>query len=157
MKALVLFHSQEHGNTAAMAEAVGEGLREEGAEVVLFNTNDGRFDVLRFAECDCAAFGSPDYYSYIAGGLKMFLDDYHIAAELKGVPGLKDKPYALFYSHGGGGKVKGPLEKLFKRIGRKVGQTVESNGKPAEAVLKKCRALGAELARAAGESGIGNH
>ena len=69
-KALVLYHSQEHGNTAEMAEAVAEGLRAEGCEVDSFNTNDGRFDVTRFPKYDCVAFGSPDYYSYIAGGLK---------------------------------------------------------------------------------------
>jgi flavodoxin len=60
-KALILFHSQEYGNTAAMAEAVAEGLREAGCEVDLFNTNDGRFDITQFPQYDCVAFGSPDY------------------------------------------------------------------------------------------------
>lgn len=148
MKALVLFHSQECGNTGAMAAAVAEGLRSGGLDVTLFNTNDGRFDVVKLAEYGCVAFGSPDYYSYIAGGLKVFLDDYHIASSLKGIQGLKDKPYALFYSHGGGGAVRGPMEKLFSRIGAKVGETIESKGKPSQAVLGKCVALGRELATA---------
>ena len=148
MKALVLFHSQEYGNTRAMAEAVAEGLRSEGAEVTLFNTDEGRFDVESFESYDCAAFGSPDYYSYIAGGLKVFLDDWHIAKG-KGTSGLTDKPYALFYSHGGGGKVKGPFEKLFDRLGTKVGPTVESNGAPSDEVLAECRKLGEALAGAA--------
>jgi len=148
MKALVLFHSQEQGNTKLMAEAVAEGLKSEGAQADLFNTNDDRFVIAKFAGYDCAAFGSPDYYSYVAGGMKMFMDDHYIAAELKAVKGLKDKPYALFYSHGGGGKVKASLEDLFKRIGRKVGETVESKGKPSAAVLGKCRKLGSELAKA---------
>ncbi len=150
MKALVLFQSQEYGNTGAMAEAVAVGLRSEGAEVTLVNTNEGRFEIGRFPGFHCAAVGSPDYYSYIAGGLKVFLDDYYIARERDGMEGTKDKPYALFYSHGGGGRVRGPLEDLFKRIGTKVGDTVESKGKPDEAVLDKCRALGEELAKAAG-------
>jgi flavorubredoxin len=154
MKALVLFHSQECGNTAAMAAAVAEGLRSGGSDVTLFNTNDGRFDVVKLAQYDCVAFGSPDYYSYIAGGLKVFLDDYHIASSLKGVPGLTDKPYALFYSHGGGGAVRGPMENLFGRIGTKVGATIESSGKPSQAVLAKCVALGKELA-AAGKRAAG--
>ena len=51
VKALVLYHSQEFGNTAAMAQAVAEGLRDAGCEVDLFNTNDGRFDVPRFPQC----------------------------------------------------------------------------------------------------------
>jgi flavorubredoxin len=149
MKALVLYHSQEHGNTEAMAKAVAEGLKAGGADVTIFNTNKGRFEAQSFAQYSCAAFGSPDYYSYIAGGLKVFLDDWYIASEQKKVQGLKDKPYALFYSHGGGGKVRGPLESLFKHIGRQIGTSVESLGTPSETVLEKCRKLGTELAKAA--------
>ncbi len=154
MKALVLFHSQEFGNTEAMAKAVGEGLGAgaapagaAGVETTLHNTNDARFDVAGYAAYDCVAVGTPDYYSYIAGGLKVFLDDWHIAKG-KGTPGLTDKPYALFYSHGGGGKVKGPLEKLFDRLGTKVGPTVESSGAPSDEVLAECRKLGEALAGA---------
>ena len=52
VKALVLYHSQEFGNTAAMAEAVAEGLQDAGCEVDLFNTNEGRFDVTQFPQYD---------------------------------------------------------------------------------------------------------
>ena len=47
-KALVLYHSQEFGNTESMAEAVAEGLRTADCEVDLFNTNNGRFDITEF-------------------------------------------------------------------------------------------------------------
>ena len=144
---LVLYHSQEHGNTGAMAEAIGEGAREAGADVTLVNTNEQRMDPAEYAKFDAAAFGSPDYYSYIAGGLKMFLDDWHIAKGAGG-DGLTDKPLGLFYSHGGGGAVVGPLEKLFARLGTQVGQTVESHGKPDEKTLAACRELGKQLAKA---------
>ena len=150
MNALVLYHSQEHGNTEAMAKAVAEALEAEGADVTLHNTNEGRYDIMQFPRVDCVAVGSPDYYSYIAGGLKMFLDDHYIADVRKGVEGLKDKPLALFYSHGGGGKVREPLETLItKRIGEPVAETVESKGAPEEEVLEECRSLGRKLAAAA--------
>jgi multimeric flavodoxin WrbA len=87
-KALVLYHSQEFGNTAEMAQAIADGLREGGCTVDLFNTNDGRFDVTKFPQYDCVAFGSPDYYSYIAGGLKMFMDDHYIFDVHKKLKGL---------------------------------------------------------------------
>ena len=145
-KALVLYHSQEFGNTAAMAEAVAEGLRAAGCEVDNFNTNDGRFDVTRFPQYDCAAFGSPDYYSYIAGGLKTFMDDHYIYDVRKGLTGLREKPYVLFYSHGGGGRVRGPLQELFGRMGSQVGEAIESYGRPSDAVLEACRELGRQLA-----------
>ena len=146
-KILVLYHSQEFGNTGAMAEAIGEGAREAGAGVTLVNTNEQRMDPAEYAKFDAAAFGSPDYYSYIAGGLKMFLDDWHIAKGA-GADGLADKPLGLFYSHGGGGRVREPLEKLFARLGTQVGQTIESRGKPDEKALAACRELGEQLAKA---------
>jgi flavorubredoxin len=61
--------------------------------------------------------------------------------------GLERKTYGLFYSHGGGGNVREPFESLFKHVGgQKVGDTVESRGKPNATVLRACRELGAELA-----------
>ena len=147
-KALVLYHSQEFGNTAAMADAVAEGLRDAECDTTLFNTNDGRFDVAKFPRYDCVAFGSPDYYSYIAGGLKTFMDDHYIHDVRKGLKGLKGKPYALFYSHGGGGRVRDAMLNVFKRVGVLVGEPVGSYGKPSREVLEKCKALGKELAAA---------
>jgi len=147
-KALVLYHSQEFGNTAAMAEAVAEGLRDAGCEVDMFNTNEDRFDVTRFPQYDCVAFGSPDYYSYIAGGLKTFMDDHYIHDVRKGLEGLREKPYVLFYSHGGGGRVKDAMQSIFRRVGTLIGEPVGSRGRPDQQVLERCKALGKELAEA---------
>ena len=148
VKVLILFHSQEFGNTVAMAEAVAEGLREVGCEVDLFNTNEGRFDITQFPQYDCAAFGSPDYYSYVAGNLKQFMDDHYIADVRKGMKGLKNKPYALFYSHGGGGKVIDAMRSIFRRVGTPVGEPVASRGYPSPRVLEECKALGKTLGEA---------
>ncbi len=145
---LILYHSQEYGNTAAMAQAVGEGARDAGADVTLVNTNEQRLDPEQYRDFDAVAFGTPDYYSYIAGGLKVFIDDWYIARQ-SNRRGLEDKPFGLFYSHGGGGRVREPFEKLFGRMGSQVGQTVESYLRPNNAVLKACRDLGRQLADAA--------
>ncbi len=142
---LVLYHSQEHGNTAAMAQAVAEGARAAGADVTLINTNEQRMDIDLYRTFDAVAVGSPDYYSYIAGTLKTFLDDWFIARQAN-PQGLEGKPYALFYSHGGGGAVRKPLEELFRGLGTKIGETVASRGYPNEATLEKCRRLGQMLA-----------
>jgi NAD(P)H dehydrogenase (quinone) len=144
---LILYHSQEYGNTAVMAEAIGEGARTAGAEVTLVNTNEQRLDIEQYRRFDAVAFGSPDYYSYIAGGLKVFVDDWYIAGK-SNRQGLEDKPYGLFYSHGGGGRARGPLEELFSRMGSQVGETIESYLRPNETVLRICRKLGQQLANA---------
>ena len=147
-KALVLYHSQEFGNTAEMARAIADGLREGGCMVDLFNTNDGRYDVTRFPQYDCVAFGSPDYYSYIAGGLKVFMDDHYIFDVHNKLKGLRNKPFVLFYSHGGGGNVKNIMPRIFSRIGTLVGEPVGCMGRPDKNVLERCKALGRELAKA---------
>jgi len=144
---LILYHSQQYGNTEMMAKAVAEGAEEAGAEVTLHNANEERFDVERYRDCDAAAFGSPDYYSYIAGTLKVFLDDWFLAKR-ENAAGLTDKPIALFYSHGGGGAVRKPLEQLFTKLGAPVMAPVESLGEPSGAVLAACRELGGALVEA---------
>lgn len=145
---LVLYHSQQYGNTEKMARAVADGARSGGADITVHNANDGRFDVERYRDFDAAAFGSPDYFSYMAGTLKVFLDDWYIA---KGGDdtGLVDKPIGLFYSHGGGGAAEGVFVKLFGRLGYQVGRTVESLRAPSALVLDQCRELGRQLAEAA--------
>ena len=145
-KVLVLYHSQEYGNTAEMAKAVADGLKESGCTVDLFNTNDGRFDVTEFPQYDGVAIGSPDYYSYIAGGMKTFMDDHYIHDVRKGLKGLKGKPYVLFCSHGGGGRVRDVMVNIFKRVGTQVGEPVGSRGRPGPKVLEECKALGKALA-----------
>jgi multimeric flavodoxin WrbA len=146
---LILYHSQQYGNTAKMADAVAEGVEAAGAEASLYNANDGRFDVTLYRAFDAVAFGTPDYYSYIAGTLKVFLDDWYIAKRDDDT-GLLNKPVALFFSHGGGGAAQRPFEQLFSRLGPQVGETVASRGAPSAAVLEACRDLGRKLAEAAG-------
>jgi flavorubredoxin len=144
---LVLYHSQEYGNTALMAQAIAEGARAAGADVTLINANERRITLDEYRAFDAVAFGTPDYFSYFAGTMKVFLDDWYIARKSNPAR-LSDKPYALFLSHGGGGRAKQPFEELFKRMGTKVGTTVTSQGRPTSATLDACRALGQQLARA---------
>ena len=142
-KALVLYHSQQHGNTGKMAEEIAAGLRSESCDVTLHNANRERYPIKEYSIYDCVAFGTPDYYSYLAGTLKTFMDDWYIHMN---EPGYQGKPYVVFYSHGGGGRVKKVLS-IISRVGTQVGKSVESHGAPDQTVLGNCRALGIELAK----------
>jgi NAD(P)H dehydrogenase (quinone) len=144
VKALVLYHSQQYGNTGKMAEAIAEGLKGEKSEVTLYNTNDGRFDITKYPQYDCIALGTPDYFSYMAGTIKTFMDDWYIK---RNEPGYHQRPYVVFFTHGGGGKAKETLT-LFNRLGTQVGKTVECQGTPNAQTLKACKALGVELGKA---------
>lgn len=148
VKALVLYHSQQFGNTQKMAEAVAEGLRSVDCEVTLFNTNSRRFDITKYPQYDCIAFGTPDYFSYMAGTIKTFVDDWYIK---RNEPGYQARPYIVFFTHGGGGRGKEALS-LFDRLGTQVGKTVECQGAPNARFIKECHALGVELGNAVKKS-----
>ena len=150
-KIAVIFHSQSAGNTRAAAELVAKGIREAGEfEVILKNTNEGRLDPAVLEGCAGVAVGTPDYFSYPAGGLKMFIDDWLIAKN-GGNEKIEGMPVALFVTHGGGGRAKEPHETLFRHIGPQVGETVLMQGKPNGEAADACVALGKELAAAAEE------
>lgn len=149
-KIAVIYHSQSAGNTRAAARHVIEGIEAGGFEVEEHNTDDGRLDPAILAECAGLAVGSPDYFSYVAGGLKTFIDDWLIARR-GGNEDIAGIPVALFLTHGGGGVARGPLEELFRHIGPQVGETVMIKGSPGEAEAQQCRDLGAALAERAGE------
>jgi multimeric flavodoxin WrbA len=143
-KVLVIYHSQQFGNTGILADALAEGAREENLEVVLINTNERRVTLKEFVDADAVALGTPDYFSYIAGTMKTFFDDIY-QWDKAGEP-VKGKPAALFYSHGGGGRVREVLEQFASRFFEQVGETVGSGRPIGDDARKRCIALGRELA-----------
>ena len=144
-KIIVIYHSQQYGNTKILAEALADGAREAGAEVNLINTNERRLTLEEFLATDAVAIGTPDYFSYVAGTIKTFFDDIYLWDQ-SGKP-VKGKPAALFFSCGGGGKVKQPFESLAQRFFQQVGETVGCERPITDEVKKKCLALGKELVK----------
>jgi multimeric flavodoxin WrbA len=142
---LVIYHSQQFGNTRALAEALAEGVRQAGAEVELINTNEQRVTLDKFLTADAVGLGTPDYFSYVAGTIKTFFDDLYLWDQA-GKP-VKGKPAVFFFSHGGGGKVRQPFESLARRFFQQVGETVEAQRPVNEEARKKCLAIGKELVR----------
>jgi len=144
---LVVYHSQEKGNTRKMAELVAQGCRKvKGVEVQLVNVNEERVSVEAMEAADGYALGSPDYFSYMAGGLKQFFDDLCLASWAgKKVTG---KPYVAFLTHGGGGSAIGSIEKLAKAMKLdQVAPSVVCKGAPAGEAAKQSVALGKALAQ----------
>jgi multimeric flavodoxin WrbA len=145
-KILVIYHSQQYGNTKILAEAVAEGAREAGVEVNLINTNERRVTLEEVLATEAVAIGTPDYFSYVAGTIKTFFDDMYLWDQ-SGKP-VKGKLAALFFSCGGGGKVKQPFESLAQRFFQQVGETVGSERPISNEAKKRCLALGKELVKA---------
>lgn len=144
-KVLIVYHSLG-GNTKKMAEAVAEGARGvAGAEVTMKTGLEATIDDL--LACDAVALGSPDYFSYMAGGLKDFFDRTYYPSQEK----IAGRPAVAFASAGG------PPEKILKildqAIGwfklKKVADSVGSSGGVSAGALTACRELGRKLAEAA--------
>ena len=140
---LVVYHSLS-GNTQKMAEAFADGAKSvPDTEVVLKKAADTTLqDLLR---CSAVAFGSADYFSYVAGALKDFFDRTFYPSQGK----VTGKPYAAFATGGGGGEtVLAVLDRLcgsFKL--KKAVNGVSAAGVPSLEVLKECTEAGKRLAK----------
>ena len=141
---LIVYHSQS-GNTQAAAEAVAKGAREvSGIEVVdkeaLHATTE---DLLA---CDAIAVGTPDYFSYMAGGLKDFFDRTYYPTQGE----VTDKPCGIFVTHGGGGKAVESIQSIcasFKFV--IIGDPVLVKNRPDMEAIMALADLGQLLAKAA--------
>lgn len=151
-KIIVVYHSQQFGNTKVLAEALAEGAREAAAEVHLINTNERRVTLEEFLAADAVGIGTPDYFSYVAGTIKTFFDEIYLWDQSG--ESVKGKPAVLFCSHGGGGKVRQPFESLAHRFFEQVGETVVSGRPISDEAKKKCYTLGKELVKDLGKSTV---
>jgi hypothetical protein len=77
--------------------------------------------------------------------VKTFFDDIYLWDQA-GKP-VKGKPAVLFYSCGGGGKVRQPFEYLAQRFFKHVGEMVGGERPISNEAKKKCLALGKELVK----------
>jgi NAD(P)H dehydrogenase (quinone) len=77
MKVLIVYDSRS-GNTEKMADAVSEGVSEEGVDVEVKRVEDASVDEL--PGIDGLILGSPVYYGLPTAKMKGFIDDsvkYH--------------------------------------------------------------------------------
>lgn len=140
---LIVYHSMS-GNTAAAAREVARGVRKvRGVRPVVKRAAAATARDLVSADGYC--FGTPDYFSQMAGMLKDFFDRTLYPSKGRAA----GKPCGLFVSHGGGGRASRNLEAItgsFKV--KRVGKTLLVRGKPGRGAGKSLRALGVKVARA---------
>ncbi len=141
-KLLIIYHSQTE-NTEAMAKAVYEGASLAGATVTMKKAADATGNDL--LSCDAVVFGTPNYFSYMAGAVKDFFDRTLYAVRGK----VDNKPYTAFSSAGGGGRQA--LDSIDRACNsfrlRKAFEGVIATGKPSSDVLEQCKELGKKLAQ----------
>jgi len=144
VEVLILYYSKT-GRTEILANSVAEGARTiEDVSVSVRRVDYAT--VNDFISCDAVAFGSPNYFSYMAGLMKYFFDKaLNIREKVNG------KPAVAFTS--GGGSSNSALLSLERMISsfrlQKVAEGVVSEGAPDEEDFAACKKLGEALAKAA--------
>jgi len=144
VEVLVLYYSRS-GRTEALANAVAKGVESvEGASVKVKRVDYATVD--DFVSCDAVAFGSPNYFGYMAGLMKDFFDKaWSIREKVAGKP-------SVAFTSGGGASNSAllSLEKMFSSFKLdKVVDGVVCQGAPSEESLGACRKLGEALAKRA--------
>ena len=141
-RVLVVYHSQS-GNTQAMAEAVARGAASvpETAVTIKRALEATLNDLI---ECDAVAIGSPDYFSYMAGGLKDFFDRTYYPSQGK----VTGKPYVVFVTAGGGGRrALDSVERICSSFRlKRAADSLVAAGRPSPETLAECEELGRRLA-----------
>jgi flavorubredoxin len=124
-----------------LAKAVAEGVENKGGSAKLKRVDYAT--VHDFISCNAIAFGSPNYFSYMAGVMKDFFDKALSIREK-----VSGKPAVAFSS--GGGSSDTALSSLERMIAsfrlEKVMDGVVSHGEPSGKDLEACKKLGEALA-----------
>ena len=110
-KFIILYFSKE-GNTHQLAKRFWDIFRE-------FIPNKYAIEMMKVQEMDIESLrasigiivGSPDYFDYVAGQIKIFFDEI-----LEYKKDFKDKPAIGFITHGGGGEAVKPLQTLLTHL-----------------------------------------
>jgi len=144
VQVLVLYYTRA-GNTEALAKAVAEGARQvEGVSVVIKRVDYATVQDL--ISCNAVAFGSPNYFGYMAGFMKEFFDK---AWEIRG--SVKGKLAAAFTCGGStSDSALISIERMMDSFGfEKAAKGVVSSRRSVDQDLDKCKTLGKTLAEAA--------
>ena len=144
VEVLVLYYSRT-GRTEALAKALAKGVESvDGASAKMKRVD--YVTVNDFIFCDAVAFGSPNYFSYMAGLMKDFFDKALSIREK-----VAGKPSVAFTS--GGGANNSALLSLERMISsfrlEKVSDGAVSQGEPSQENLRACKKLGETLAKKA--------
>ncbi|MCX7917349.1 MAG: NAD(P)H-dependent oxidoreductase [bacterium] len=142
MKKVLIVYYSLGGNTEKALEFIKKGIEEENVEVIVKKGTEGNLEDL--LNCDGIIIGSPDYFSYMAGGLKDFFDRTYYPSRGK----VEGKPYFAFITHGGGGKAIDSIEKIagsFKF--KKVMEPILIKNAPSKEDGEKLKEAGKKFAR----------
>lgn len=142
VKVLIVYYSLS-GNTKAAAEEVAEGIKVAGAKSIIREGFEASPEDL--LNCDAIAVGTPEYFSYMAGGVKDFFDRSFYPTQDK----VTGKPCAIFITHGGGDSAGDSVKNICSTFKFKlIGEPLSVKNRPDKDASVKLRELGKNLVNA---------
>ncbi len=138
MPKVAIIYDSRSGNTAMMAKAIEEGLRQAGVEVILKRAaNASASDLM---DVDAVVLGSPTYHHDLMASMKTFLFEMEKA-------NLRGKAGAAFGSYGWSGESVQMIADTMKHIFEMniVEPGLRIMRRPTEADLKQCQEFGKKI------------
>ena len=145
MKRICVAYYSQSGHTRRLAEAAAAGVEEmEGATCQMVPVE--RVDAALLLAADGLIIASPEYFGYMAGGVKAMFDRSYetVHADLR----MFRKPYTIVVSAGNDGQgARSSIERICRGCKLKlVFEPVVVVGEPGAAALARCREAGQTLA-----------
>ncbi|MHA1674524.1 MAG: flavodoxin family protein [Promethearchaeota archaeon] len=105
---VILYYSKEN-NTKMLAKRIFDIFREFIPNDFTISMMDAtNLDIAKLQEADGLIIGSPDYFGYVSGHIKIFFDDMYPERST-----FKGRPVFGFITHGGKGSAQKALLQLF--------------------------------------------
>jgi flavodoxin I len=138
MATLAIIYGTGFGNTGLMAEAIQEGAKNAGIQVIIKNVTETSLDDIKNA--DAIAIGSATYKGKAMPAVISFVQN------MKGSP-VKGKVGTAFGSYGWSGEAAGVISEMLKGYGMDVLEPgLRIKRRPAAAGIEECKQLGKLLA-----------
>ena len=128
-----------------MPEAVTGGSKAEVCSVTLHNANEKRLPIKEYPGYNAVTFGTPDNFSYMAGTLRTFMDDWYLTGTSRATP---VNPTLCSTATAEETRRKSPSSSS-TGWGPRWDKTSTHVVHRPKTVLDQCRALGSELAKKA--------
>ena len=144
-KRICIVYYSQGGRTRSLAEAVVAGVELiDGATALLCSAEQA--DAATLLAADGLVIASPEYFGYMAGGIKAVFDRSYETAHAD--PRMFRKPYTLVISAGNDGQgAQNSMERICRGYKLKlVFEPVIVVGEPDDAALARCGEAGQTLA-----------
>lgn len=141
-KKVVVIYASAHGNTAAMAKKVAEGVKREGADVSLLNTADATMNTIidEIEVADAVIFGTSTLNATIPKPILNIISNMVVLS-------VRGMYFSVFGSYGWSGEAIKMVQDILTTMRLKLAaEPLRVRMSPSDEELARCEELGGEVA-----------